>query len=54
MPEQKIVLSQLGVLGFGLLQDGDVGIGVLPEFRDPVASPNPRVGLVRSADEISR
>ena len=24
-------LLQFGVLGFGLLQDGDVGVGVLPE-----------------------
>jgi hypothetical protein len=29
-------LLQLGVLGFGLLQDGDVGVGVFPE-REEVA-----------------
>jgi len=28
------VRIQLRVLGFGLLQDGDVGIGVFPEWRE--------------------
>ena len=29
-----VALSQLRVLGLGLLQDGDVGVGVLPERQE--------------------
>jgi hypothetical protein len=30
-PSQRVQLLQLRVLRLGLLQDGDVGVGVLPE-----------------------
>jgi hypothetical protein len=30
-PQLSMGLSQLRVLGFGLFQDGDVGVGVFPE-----------------------
>jgi hypothetical protein len=33
-PIVKKRLSQLGVLGFGFLQDGDVGVGVFPESEE--------------------
>ena len=36
-------LLQLGILGFGLLQDGDVGVGVFPECQEVF------VGIFRSA-----
>ena len=32
------VLLELGVFGFGLLQDGDVGIGVFPEGKEVLIS----------------
>jgi hypothetical protein len=39
------VPCQPGALGFGLLVDGYIGIGVLPQFQEPVIGP-PRRGFV--------
>jgi len=34
LTEAETRLLQLGVFGFGLLQDGDVGVGVFPEGQE--------------------
>jgi len=40
---------QLRVLGFGLFQDGDVGVGVFPESEEVVVTPYAEIALsVRS------
>ena len=34
IPTKRVVLLQLRVLGFGLLQDGDVGVGVFSQSKE--------------------
>ena len=40
--EASLVLSQLGVLGLGLLVDGNIGIGVLPQIQESFVRLRPR------------
>ena len=43
--EASLVLGQLGVLGLGLLVDGNVGVGVLPQIQESLVR-LPRGGFI--------
>jgi hypothetical protein len=43
---------QLRVLGLGLLQDGDVGVGVFPEIREILISSVPSISCLTSGASL--